>query len=443
MGRNYILLGGCLAAAACGRLGYNNAPDGEEATGPPGPVSVRVLLPDGPVRTTPVFFNAPDGTLLGVDLTGPDGIVVYDIPPGAMVTVMHPHSNDSWVKLETLANVQPGDELTFGQDYDDWTTVGEITILPPAAITEGVEYVYEVGCRTMKVPDVSMQTVLEVGRSCAPEGGVTVIGHVHDDNGSDLAFSYAKNVVLGSAPITLPAWSMSMESYNVVLDDTASAATGMAGVGAVVNGVSYALYPSTLDLTMGKFNTGRNYPTGLTSELDYLVGLYYPEHTLGPESQIPTSTMISRSGTPVTLSRFSATELLPGLTKLAFTEGARPTISFELSDPALLTAPAADQGEGYLKWLDTADNQYIWDFRFAPTTTEFKLPELPGFLAHFVPPSSGASYVEVKIGLAEFDFVANYAEIRNEYPFGALNEDYYYPSGEFKVRKSLSYHPWK
>jgi hypothetical protein len=439
---NYMLFGGCVAAAACGRLGYDaTGGEGEEdTTGPPGPVSVRVVLPDGPVGTSPVFFNAPDGTLLGTDLTGPDGRVVYEIPPGAMVTVVHPYSYEERTRLETIANVQPGDELTFGAEYDDWASAGTITIEPPPAVTGAVEYVYEVGCRGVIAPDVSAQTVLEVGESCATEGGVTVLGHVHDIDSNDLAFTYAKNVVPGSGPITLPAWSMSMESYNLVIDDTpAGATTGLAGIGAVVNGVSYALWPNEMDFTMGQFTTGRDYMTGLTTELDYLIGLYYPAQAIGS----PTSVMVSRSGIAPTLSRISASELLPGMTELEFKEGARPILRFALSDPALVTNPEADQGQARMTWLDAADNEYDWEFRFSPTSTEVQLPELPAFLANVVPPTSAAGYSTVEIGLREFDWVADYAAIRNEYSFGALENEYYYPSGEFKIRASLSDNPWK
>jgi hypothetical protein len=304
-----------------------------------------------------------------------------------------------------------------------------------------VEYVFDTGCSSEIVADVSSSTILSVASACAPSAGVSLIAHAHDVGGNDIAWSYIKSAPMSpdTAPTALAPWTQNLESYTMQIDDVPSNSTsGGASVSAVVNGISLNEWGDSLDFSKGEFIVGGAAPPGFADSVEFLTVLNFPPLDFGATSLSPVSVELMRSSNAGPLTRTSAAEMLPEVTAfdLDFATPGRPEIDFSLGGSA-----SGDLGLAGLYWSDASGNDFGWKICFPPEDRSFQIPELPAFLSNVIPPSSVDGYSGGEVGLVDYDFVPGYKNVRNDYPYGGLEDVYYFPADDFRVRVSLSNDP--
>lgn len=195
---------------------------GTEGTeGEPGAVTVHVR--DGYRGTIrpelQVMLSDPDGTFVETKLGGDTGTVTFEsVKPGSYITAATEFEPQIYT-LETVANVQPGWELEFGNlSWGDDTEVGQINLTYTDAPAGTVSFEFKTPNGSYSTSDPSYVTT--VAARMIPDGTLTVLAIAKDAN--DQVLGYCVNTVeaTGTAPDVLLSgsfsnWTTELEEISV------------------------------------------------------------------------------------------------------------------------------------------------------------------------------------------------------------------------------------
>jgi len=213
------LLAGCaVAMLGCGTVvqapvDYDasidaSAPDAQTI----GQVTVTITEGDAPIPGTFVLYHDPSGAQVGSARTDADGkLTITDMPLGGAVTWVDDNSLFYKISLETLADVQDGDDLHFSRGvvtailYLD--SGKDISVTLPAANGASTYDVW-FRCRYGTATGNPSQTLaVNVANTCAPGDVIDVVAY--GINGGRVNATSKANVTLADAAVmatfTMPA----------------------------------------------------------------------------------------------------------------------------------------------------------------------------------------------------------------------------------------------
>ena len=427
-----------VALCACGRLNFDaengdGSSDGDGGVAFSGPASLTLLDPGGPIQARSIVFHNPDGSIAGIEQTGPSGIATHDVSADGMITItgvinsLPGGSGGSSTRLYTIMGVQPGDSLVLGRTEDPWDIVGAVDVTLPGPVAGAAAYGVDIGCDQSFDADPAKVHSLELYPQCF-RGATTfdVIAYAVDGNDNLLQFAAVKNVsVINNSlvKVAIPAWTSGTVTTAMNLGN-APATAGWADVkfDAVAGGVSFYA-----DSDGDGFDNGSpaslsfDLPSGWADGIEYLLCVYHQAQGGTPAPDSISYIFHRQSGVPAQLDHDLSTLLLPVISSAQLDAAAAPRATMAFTPDGDLSA--ADGGLAVISWEDAQRNLYEWWIMFPPGQTDIMTPELPDFLADHRP-SPSSQFRPIKVAVVDGDFIDGYDDMRNAYGFNfVLGED--------------------
>ena len=410
----------CLLLAACGEVhGFTDAggtgDDTQDADTTDalaaGAVDVTVLSRccirmGEPVPDAEVVSVDADGTPRDRAQTGAAGTATIEVGRGGSVTVVYPRGTDNQVHLVTIAAVEPGDSLTFGERFSDGTgaSLGSMRVTWPAAANISNWNLYT-NCGGWGYPATATDGLIYRYdyASCEATTDVVLVGYdttvgAWARHGTLLDVAFVDGGVLGFSGTQLQTTSVRFEVSGLPpeIDYVYAAANPVLGE-TWLPGASIGGSPTGGSLS----DTRQIAPVGdgmlVSVDLDRSGDLGY-QYT---RSRVPTGT------TDLT---WAPPRILPWVGPSAGSPAARTLTWIQLGDEPY------DLAFLDLYWYDSTPlfggvgTSYYWQLYVPPGIDKLVYPELPPELAAFLPPDD--AFIAPYVQLIESDLYDGFAEAR-------------------------------
>jgi len=395
--------------AGCGRVDFGTHY---------GPVSIKVQDDGFPIAGIDVIFSDRDGNLDTNMTTDANGTARLDgAEHGMALTIVD--TSSSTITIETIAGIEPGDEMTRGTAFDPWAGAGDLMVTLPGPTQDADTYDVGHGCGVDTLTDPMAPDVRTRPRACAPPGGVAVLAVARDVNGDPLAYASATGLTITpgtEVQVSLPAWSTDWQNIFFEISPPFGATDIHATAEELTNGITYLTAEDATATVAPNVELQVARPTVFAGAFGYTATAYLDNGELGVSRRIesPVASSIAIDLT-AGLPPLSSIELIDD------TEG-RPTL-------AVVPWSSIENTTGVffeMSWTATTGETVRWYFTLPPDTVDYRLPELPESLANLRPPG-GAS---VTLGAAYYraDFMdGGYAGIRRDGWWFWSDHQYYLP----------------
>jgi hypothetical protein len=386
-------------------------PDGAQTVDgvPVGPVTVttHVLCCDADAGATlgkvPVVAINPDGRVAGMGDTDANGDITFDaVEAGASITAIYAADGGEGggAQLQTVAAVEPGDHLHFGEGYFRANQTagvdGTLTINFPA-VTNGYYYNVVGPCGGAGVYAPETTSTLYAYSYCAP-ATADLVFLAYDSNFYLLQSAVLPDASMTTGTLSLPAWT-----------PAATVTTQMTGIPSPVNDVYLGTY-AVFDYG----NAGNNFyiqPDGGTAETSFAVPVngarlttYAEIYRDGPFGSQEHSIASAATATSVAL----PTRTMPWI---------GPVLASGI-DSRVTWAQNGDGGDaqvGYVDWsrCDGGEGEctyFDWTILAPPGVDTFTWGTFPAALAEFLP--TEADFVDGEVQAVDLSDVDGYAAMR-------------------------------
>jgi len=382
-----------LALAACGSSSNPKSPDAPIVmidAGPDAPavglVSVTVIVGTAPQTGAVVVFSDAAGKVIATQTTGADGKASQMMAAGGSVTCDPTGGTGTSHTVETVFDVQPGDQLVLGAPQAAFPvsnadgTVG-VTVLG-GAVGNAASYRINLGgynCSSTSATTGAQN--VPVMTSCLNSAGTfDALAIAVDANNQMLAYSVSTSLTPPGAgnttSITMPAWRYDFATHNISFTNAPANAT-VNGQFLLKHDVAYF----QLDLpalTLTSSGTGTlaiPYPKMLGTTVNYQI--YATGAVTGgltPVGQLdvvsPVASLTDQHADFTMPPRVLAREVYvpPG--------DSVPTVEWVTAAPSTGTSGGIVQ----MQWSSPTD-QWIWAAAVPPGSTKVRFPDLPDVLA--------------------------------------------------------------
>jgi len=445
------LSGFLVLLAACGSSSSSSPLDGappadsagpsHDATALPdaaatGMVAVHVVMAGVPVPGAQLVFSTPSGDVGSMGMTDANGNATGTIIAGGSVTAgiaSGTAPNESF-QLTTVVDVQPGDNLTLGENIASPTgsaALGNVQISYPAAVTNATSYLTDIGCNTVGGATVGGSVTMPVTSACLAAGGTfDVMSTARDSSGNLLAFTVATGLTPAGDGNTLtqamPAWRTDFATAGI----TFSNAVGMQN--AVMHGqvsddpVAFGTLPETTGTVDagGHVTAQLSWPKSIGTADEWIVELPLGKSVAGTQMK----QYFGRAST-VTSQTIDAS-LLPTLTSrtidVAFGQDT-PMLSWTAATPL-----STIQGTlGFLSWDLPNLGTVSWTVAVPGDASSVQLPRLSDALAlGRVSPTQ--PFTSAQVMIVQSDLFSNAAAFRASWG-DALDP----PARNYSIARSL------
>ncbi len=425
-----------LAGGACGDVPVVEAVVIDAAPVPDGPLlpgEVTLRVHDEgtglPRPGATAVFTRPDGTLVGTALSGPDGIVRFEIDHGDNAHVGWRVGNENpetgpvayTQELVTILGLVPGDTVDVNRPAPPAPmVVGQVTVgapsgTPPATATHQA---LRLGCLQRDFP-VGGSLAVELNRSCLDANNqLTVLIVALDDNQRSVAYSLRKDVVFTpNQNIIMPAWQSELAHAQVTIRPPAGTASLQLGLAHTLRDQIYEDVSLGLEIAM---------VTEAQATFDHVPGYANGFVLLGFGSQ--PATVEASAGLFILIQRGPVADLeaglraaldtrLPRVTSAIYAGGAFRWTTAGGAD-ALASAEAVRMTASWMgpfgsaRWIVLAPPA-------ARSPLAFKLYDLIEYLPPPVGPVTGS------VALVDVDELENgYSSFKNDIGTGSLDNGY-------------------
>jgi len=200
--------------------------DGAIDAAPPPATVVTTLVrcceqPAGtPQAKVPVVVLGPDGALAQMSMTGVDGKVTFqNVAPGSAITAFYPETANFNNTYVTVAAVQPGDQLTFGDNYyddDNPAGVDGTTRITYPAAAQATSYYGDTLCSSASDPAPATLMMAFPQFTYCQKPTMSAVLYAADGAGNTVASAYvaAADGTDGGTTV-VPAWTPFPTAPNV------------------------------------------------------------------------------------------------------------------------------------------------------------------------------------------------------------------------------------
>lgn len=400
-----LLLGACGEVASFTDAGNTGDDTIDAATTPDatsvGPVTVTALTrcctnPNDPVQGVEVISVDPDGNGRDRAQTSVQGQATVDVERGGSVTVIYPNTGNSHY-LVTIAAVDPGDDLTFGDRFTESTGNPPTTMRVTWPAQAGISYFYVyTNCGGFYVPvGTSTETVVSQYEYCVAATTDFIIV-AYDVNGVN-RFARMDNVAWNPAAVA---------SFPSVASTPTTFTVAMGGLGPEITSASIEAYPINGTVTLpGAYAGGA--PTGgmVTGQGSWIgapdgaLGYYY----LYRDGNFGSQYGSQRIPANPTEFRINTATTLPWVSRdIAANAAARVVTWIQVGDTPYDHARVELDWYRSLPVFGTGGTIYYdWDIYLPPGITTLEFPAMPAALEQHAPPPDFNFYPSVRLTESE------------------------------------------
>ena len=360
-----------LSLAACTGTRDPITPSGDVAT-------IRVFEEGTGAQGRIAIFQDRRGAVRTQVRTGSDGRATSSIRAGDMVTLANVGAPK--FDLITYVDLQPSDLAVVGEiESEDqpqqWGSLMQVALpAPPQGAMHG-----EVGGGLALTPHPGAPTAV---RLVDTDGAFHVVGIATDESGAPVAFTTLELAANAQpAMVTLPAWRTDWHRVDVRVANVSPSAQTHVAVDAIAG---HARFPA---LAAPDQASTLLLPAGVGQEMDTQI-------TITDNGARRTWRRVGELASSV---RIDTTDLLPAVSQVSFTPGARPTVTWNTGavDASTVAVIRLSWGEG---------DAHRWTVIAPASIRRFEFPALPDELALWRPTTE----VRVGVGLIHHSEIAGY-----------------------------------
>lgn len=393
-----LLSGGVAAIVACGDDGGANklpdAPPGSDGAlpdtpDPPTPARITITRDGSGVESVDVYFQNADNTLVAKVPTDANGVAEATVMPGAYVTVVNPFrvafGGVPQDDVETIAGVQPGDQLQLTQNNGRQTLTNVNIVVDEDA--NGSQYKMWATCMVLDAKSsAGMPYYLSVGsggeRPAAspdmvdPCPKADILVESENGSGSGVGWIFKDDVAItASANIDITDAYTATPQVNVAYSDVPAAVTNLAVMNLLTtpDGVLWREQSNT-DVVTGAASWSFERPNPAGSTQVFLTNMYgggsYGQHQVIDWKPIADPATISFAN--ALLREYTTTPTFDVATSsVTWMEAATGAIA----DLAIAEMTGFRSGATTLSWR--------WRLAGVPSGTTLKFPTLPADIAQY------------------------------------------------------------
>jgi hypothetical protein len=387
--------------------------DGSASDGAPGSGVTAIYYKNGtPAAGATVVFSDPSGALLQMATTDSNGSASFAVPAMGMVTVAD-MSTGSLSTIQTIAGVQPNDQLLFGGRRPPSTLTGNIKVSYPN-VFPGAQYVdVDLGCQVAQDHQPTQALTIPVTSSCLDHNSLlTVVSTARKSDGTALAYALDTDITIpagGTATLAVSMWKTDFVDYTMIASDVPTGGTlFVASIGLSRSGSpAFGSASQTKAIMAGTLlQDVVPMPPAFGDKMNWSARVFFGGFT-GPASEVA----LYNTAPTATITVDLGTTLLGQIT--------RATLDASMPQrPALTWDSAASSGNltGASLRVQWSVNGTMgtWEALHPPAASgSFQFPEMPADIAAKLP-TSAANYVGNRVEITDVSGFPTYDEYRTQ-----------------------------